>query len=73
MALWISLTIHAAGVEIYFRLTPKQSERLRKVSRERWIEAGLESDEKSSTGTSSSTDVTSSMEKQRANQDGNDK
>ena len=41
MSLWLSLIIHAIGVEIYLRLTPAESERLRVVSYERQLKAGL--------------------------------
>lgn len=41
MAGWLALFIHAAGVEIYLRLTPREHERLRKVSHQRQMEAGL--------------------------------
>ena len=67
-AMWISLMIHAVGVEIYFRLTPKESERLRKVSGERRIEAGLKPDGKSSASSSSSADV--GVDEHKVNQDG---
>ena len=40
MALWMALLLHAVGVEIYLRLTPRESERLRQVSYERQLEAG---------------------------------
>ncbi|KAF9880415.1 hypothetical protein CkaCkLH20_02369 [Colletotrichum karsti] len=40
-ALWIALTIHAVGVEIYLRLTPAEAERLRNVSYKRQLEAGM--------------------------------
>lgn len=36
----IALVIHAVLVEVYFHLTPKESERLRKVSYERQLERG---------------------------------
>ena len=41
-ALWLAFMIHAVGVEIYLRLTPAESERLRQVSYERQVERGLE-------------------------------
>lgn len=41
MALWIALVMHAVGVEIYLRLTPREAERLRTVSYQRQMEAGL--------------------------------
>lgn len=40
MGLWMSLFLHAVGVEIYLKLTPRESERLRQVSYERQLEAG---------------------------------
>ena len=42
MALWLALAVHAAGVELYLWLTPRESERLRIVSQERRAEAGAE-------------------------------
>ncbi|KAF2995208.1 hypothetical protein E8E13_001348 [Curvularia kusanoi] len=41
MALWMAFALHAAGVEIYLRLTPREAERLRQVSYTRQLEAGL--------------------------------
>lgn len=49
---WLALTLHAVGVEIYLRVTPRKSNRLRNVSYQRQIEgkmkhpgsAGLTSD-----------------------------
>ncbi|QDS67858.1 hypothetical protein FKW77_007636 [Venturia effusa] len=41
MTLWLALAIHAIGIEIYIRLTPRENERLRQVSYERQQEAGL--------------------------------
>ncbi len=40
VALWISMFLHIAGVEIYLRLTPRESQRLRVVSYERQVAAG---------------------------------
>jgi hypothetical protein len=40
MAIWLSLIMHLVGVEIYLALTPKERERLRKVSYEKQLEAG---------------------------------
>lgn len=40
MAIWVALFLHAVGVEIYLRLTPRESERLRMVSYERQLAAG---------------------------------
>ena len=42
MAGWLALLLHAVGVEIYLRLTPREHERLRKVSYRRQLEAGME-------------------------------
>ncbi|KAL0933763.1 uncharacterized protein CTRU02_210562 [Colletotrichum truncatum] len=41
MALWLALALHAIGVELYLRLTPAETERLRNVSYKRQLEAGL--------------------------------
>ena len=41
MAMWLALFIHAAGIEIYLRLTPREGERLRCVSYQRQLEAGM--------------------------------
>ena len=41
MAGWLALILHAVGIEIYLKLTPAESERLRKVSYERQAERGL--------------------------------
>ncbi|CEI63711.1 hypothetical protein FVEN_g6833 [Fusarium venenatum] len=41
MAVWLALALHAIGVEIYLRLTPAESERLRNISYKRQIEAGF--------------------------------
>ena len=41
MAGWLALAIHAIGIEIYLRLTPKETERLRKLSYQRQLESGL--------------------------------
>ena len=40
---WLALVLHAVGVEIYLRLTPRENERLRKVSYQRQLEAGFRS------------------------------
>lgn len=40
MSLWLAWAIHAALVEIYLWVTPKETERLRNVSMERRAEAG---------------------------------
>ena len=41
MSIWLSLLLHAVGVEIYLNLTPREAERLRRVSYERQLEAGF--------------------------------
>jgi hypothetical protein len=41
MALWVSLALHAFGVEVYLHLTPKEAQRLRQISYQRQLEAGL--------------------------------
>ena len=41
MAMWLALFPHAVGVEIYLRLPPAKSERLRRVSYERQVEHGF--------------------------------
>jgi hypothetical protein len=41
MALWLALVIHAIGVEVYLNLTPKEAQRLRQVSYQRQLEAGM--------------------------------
>ena len=40
IAVWLSLVLHAIGVELYLALTPKESQRLRQVSYERQLERG---------------------------------
>lgn len=40
MSLWMALTIHAIGTEIYLNLTPRESNRLRQISYEKQLEAG---------------------------------
>lgn len=37
----LALVLHAIGVEIYLRLTPREGERLRQVSYERQLERGF--------------------------------
>ncbi|KAF4833502.1 hypothetical protein CGCSCA4_v013355 [Colletotrichum siamense] len=41
MAGWLAGAIHAIGVEVYLRLTPKEAERLRHMSYQRQLEAGM--------------------------------
>ena len=41
MAGFLALILHAVGVELYLRLTPRESERLRMVSYERQLERGM--------------------------------
>ncbi|KAL8706675.1 MAG: hypothetical protein Q9201_000309 [Fulgogasparrea decipioides] len=38
---WLALFLHGIGIEVYLRLTPRESERLRVVSYERQLEAGF--------------------------------
>ncbi|KAL6722245.1 hypothetical protein ACLMJK_001352 [Lecanora helva] len=38
---WLATTLHAIGVEIYLHLTPRETERLRKLSYERQLERGM--------------------------------
>ncbi|KAH8149024.1 uncharacterized protein LAJ45_07000 [Morchella importuna] len=38
---WLAFVVHAFGVEIYIRLTAGESERLRRVSYEKQVEAGI--------------------------------
>lgn len=38
---WLALALHTIGVEIYLRLTPAEGERLRKISYQRQLEAGM--------------------------------
>ncbi|KAF3933673.1 hypothetical protein ABW19_dt0200247 [Dactylella cylindrospora] len=40
MAAWLALLIHLVGVEVYLALTPREDERLRRVSYERQMERG---------------------------------
>ena len=42
MAAWLAFALHVVGVEIYLRLTPRESERLRQVSYEKQLEAGFD-------------------------------
>jgi NADH:ubiquinone oxidoreductase subunit 6 (subunit J) len=41
MALWLAVVIHAVGVEIYLHLTPREAQRLRQISYQRQLEAGM--------------------------------
>ncbi|KAJ9607652.1 hypothetical protein H2200_007730 [Cladophialophora chaetospira] len=41
MALWLSIFLHAVGIEIYLSLTPREAQRLRMVSYERQLEAQM--------------------------------
>lgn len=41
MAIWVALWLHAVGIETYLHLTPKETERLRRVSYQRQMEAGI--------------------------------
>ncbi|KAK4107926.1 hypothetical protein N656DRAFT_784686 [Canariomyces notabilis] len=40
-ATWLALFLHAVGVEVYLRLTPFEHDRLRNVSYQRQVEAGM--------------------------------
>lgn len=39
--LWVMLVIHTVGVELYLAMTPREAERLRRVSYEKQLEAGF--------------------------------
>ena len=41
MSIWLALFLHAVGVEIYLSLTPREAQRLRMVSYEKQLEAGM--------------------------------
>ncbi|KAH7071730.1 hypothetical protein FB567DRAFT_455284 [Paraphoma chrysanthemicola] len=41
MALWLAVAVHAVGVEVYLHLTPREAQRLRQVSYQRQLEAGM--------------------------------
>ncbi|EUC40136.1 hypothetical protein COCMIDRAFT_109566 [Bipolaris oryzae ATCC 44560] len=41
MALWLALVLHAVGVEVYLHLTPREAQRLRQVSYQKQLEAGM--------------------------------
>lgn len=41
MSLWVAMALHAVGVEMYLRLTPRETEGLRKVSFEKQLERGM--------------------------------
>lgn len=41
MALWLSLELHAIGVEVYLHLTPREAQRLRQVSYQKQLESGM--------------------------------
>jgi hypothetical protein len=41
MAIWLAFFLHGVGVEIYLALTPREAQRLRMVSYERQLEAGM--------------------------------
>ena len=41
MALWVSFVVHAFGVEVYLHLTPKEAHRLREISYQKQLEAGM--------------------------------
>ncbi len=41
MAMWLAIFLHAVGIEIYLKLTPREGQRLRMVSYEKQLEAGM--------------------------------
>lgn len=41
LSIWLALVIHVVGIELYLRLTPKEAQRLRTVSYQRQLEAGM--------------------------------
>ncbi|KAF7194141.1 hypothetical protein HII31_04497 [Pseudocercospora fuligena] len=41
MSIWLSIALHAVGVELYLHLTKAETERLRRVSYERQVERGM--------------------------------
>ncbi len=41
MSFWVALVLHAVGVEVYLRLTPGETEKLRSVSFEKQLERGM--------------------------------
>ncbi|KXJ85614.1 hypothetical protein Micbo1qcDRAFT_221929 [Microdochium bolleyi] len=41
MALWLALVLHAVGIEIYLHLTPAEALRLRNISYQRQVAAGM--------------------------------
>lgn len=41
MSMWLAFVIHVIGVELYLQLTPKEAQRLRTVSYQRQLEAGM--------------------------------
>lgn len=41
MAMWVAFFLHTVGVEIYIALTPKENERLRRISYEKQMERGF--------------------------------
>ena len=41
VAIWMAFFLHAVGVEIYLALTPREAQRLRMVSYEKQLEAGM--------------------------------
>ncbi|CEH13704.1 hypothetical protein CBOM_01606 [Ceraceosorus bombacis] len=40
-AMWLAIFLHLVGVEIYLNLTPAETHRLRQVSYQKQLEAGL--------------------------------
>lgn len=43
MAMWVAFFLHAVGVETYLALTPREAQRLRMLSYEKQLEAGMSS------------------------------
>lgn len=39
--MWLAIFMHAAGVEIYLNLTPREYNRLREISYQKQLEAGF--------------------------------
>lgn len=39
--LWICIAVHIIGVETYLALTPRESEKLRRINYEKHLEAGF--------------------------------
>lgn len=65
MALWLALAIHAVGVEIYLQCTPKETQRLRQVSYQRQLEAGMKNRELNCLGVDGVARVSSASPQER--------